>query len=117
MTSYASSPQPTTARVLLEDTLTDTFPINDPRPIVPASALPQYQAAAKVIALDINLPPSAMLVPQGLATCNGAVIAPNGTVCCDEYTGKWIDATVHRDAPPPDPACTPRAGEVMVGPG
>ncbi len=117
MASYASSPQPTTARVLLEDTPTDTFPINDQPPIVPASALPQYQAAAKVIALDINLPPSAMLVPPELETCNGAVIAPNGTVCCNEHTGKWIDAAVHRDAPPPDPACRPRAGEVMVGAG
>ena len=57
---------------------------------------------------DINVPfyseiPSSVTVPPALDIlqdfCNGAVYAPNATVCCDEATGLWKPAPVIRDGP------------------
>ena len=48
--------------------------------------------------------PLSVLVPPDLSTlqnfCNGAVYAPNQTVCCDETTGLWKPAPVIRDGRP-----------------
>lgn len=48
--------------------------------------------------------PLSVPVPPDLSTlqsfCNGAVYAPNQTVCCDETTGLWRPAPVIRDGRP-----------------
>ena len=48
--------------------------------------------------------PLSMPVPPNLSTlqnfCNGAIYAPNQTVCCDETTGLWKPAPVIRDGRP-----------------
>ena len=56
-------------------------------------------------------------VPPDLSTlqnfCNGAVYAPNQTVCCDETTGLWKPAPVIRDGRPShsiDASCPQNTG-------
>ena len=73
-------------------------------------------------ATNITLPiyseiPASVPRPPDLNTlqdfCNGAVYAPNGTVCCDENTGLWVTASVIRDgagAGSLSASCPPKTG-------
>ncbi len=76
-----------------------------------ASSLPIAPNPAATWVADF-IEPTNVVMPPALDTlgdnCEGAVKAPNNTVCCDVSSGLWIPAPVVRDgatASTANPAC------------